>query len=100
MSTARDGVVRARIDAIGKESFPDNPDVHWEVLGILHRGDYSFVETEPKPSTVGYPKFKFVLWFRSDDPPVVAGCYALERGRWTLLFTAPDAPTDWQVSPP
>jgi hypothetical protein len=92
----RDEIVHARINDIGRESFPDNADVLWKALKIVDVGAYSFVEAEAHPPTVGYPKFIFVLLFGESDQPSVVGCYEGDGNRWGLLFTAPNAPSDWE----
>ena len=97
MSSDRDTVIWNHINTIGHESFPDNLDVSWKVLEIVHKGRYSFVEAEAFPPTVGYPKFKFVLLFSSDQPTVV-GCYFFDKSEnWSLLFTMPRTPSDWKT---
>jgi hypothetical protein len=95
MHADRDELIRARINDLGRNSFPDDPDVLWQVRSIVHADHYSFVEAEPSPATVGYPRFMFVLWFASGAEPVVVGCYCFERGLWSLLFTTPNTPSDW-----
>jgi len=95
--SAREPVIRQRLQAIGLESFPDDTDVTWRLLGIVDAGAFSIVEAAPEPDTVGYPRFRFVLDFPSPDTPRVVGCYCWERGgRWGLLFADPGAPEDWK----
>ena len=95
VSSDRESVIRTCINAIGRESFPDDTNVTWKIREIVHKGLYSFVEAEPTPPSVGYPKFKFVLMFSTKQPTVV-GCYCFDK-EWSLLFTAPDTPSDWQT---
>jgi hypothetical protein len=92
----RESVVQEQITAIGRESFPDNPDVEWEVLGIKHEGRYSFVETLPHPDEVGEERFMFVLVVDDVEQAHCVGCYAFD-GSWSLHFDDPKAPTDWQT---
>ena len=97
MSSDRDYAIRTHINTIGRESFPDDANVSWKIREIVHKGRYSFVETEPSPPTVGYPKFKFVLLFSSEQPTLV-GCYCFDKSeKWNLLFTVPDTPSDWKT---
>src|SRR5438309_8920020 len=95
MHVDRDELIRAKINDLGRKSFPDDPDVLWHVRSILHANNYSFVEAEPTPATVGYPRLMFVLSFAFGAEPAVVGCYGFERGLWSLLFTTPNTPADW-----
>ena len=92
----RDAFIRDNIQAIGLDSFPDNDDVTWSVRRVWHEGEFSMVEAEPQPPTVGYPSFRFVLHFGGSSQGVVAGCYALTNNGWSLLFSSPDAGTAWR----
>jgi hypothetical protein len=95
MHDDRDETIRLKIDDLGRKSFPDEPDVDWQVRRIVHADTYSFVEAEPIPATLGYPKFMFVLSFAMALEPAVVGCYCLDRGLWRLLFSMPNLPSDW-----
>jgi hypothetical protein len=93
---SRDAFIRARLQDIGLDSFPDNGDVEWELRSIRHTGDFSLVEAEPDPPTVGYPRFRFVLRFDASNQGVVVGCYALIENAWRILFTDPAASAEWK----
>ena len=95
MHPSRDELIWAKINDLGRESFPDDPDVVWQVRSIVHADSYSFVEATPNPATVGYPRFMFVLSFAAAAEPAVVGCYCFDRGLWSLLFTTPNTPADW-----
>jgi len=75
---------------IAEESFPDNKGLKWTIHGYRHQRNLTYVEVEPRPSEIGYPRFQFVVSFENFEKPVVIGCYCLDNGRWTLLFTKPD----------
>jgi hypothetical protein len=92
----RDTLIQVNIDRWGKESFPDNPDVVWRAGKIVHQGEYSLVESEPMPPTVGYPRFRFILHFPKGADPAVAGCHAWDQGRWMMLFTRDEVPPEWR----
>jgi hypothetical protein len=100
-STARDAAVAvacdqatalAAIDRLGKQKFPDNPSVTWSVLGQVTQGLLLFVEVEPTPDEVGYPKFVFAIGCTAATEPKVYGVYAFENGGYILLSTTDDAP--------
>jgi hypothetical protein len=95
----RKQVILEHIGEIAGDTFPDD-DVEWKVLGIRHEGEYSFVESEPVPPTVGYPRFKFVLRFEAFGRVHDVGCYALVGDKWSLLAATPGAPQDWRSIEP
>jgi hypothetical protein len=92
----RDQIIRERINDIGREDFPEDTGVSWDVLKIVHAGEYSFVEAEPDSPDVGYPKFIFVLQFMKSGKPFGVACYCFDKKRWSLLSTSDGASTDWQ----
>ena len=94
--SAREPLIRQHLQAIGLENFPDDTEVAWRLVKIIDAGAYCIVEATSEP-TVGYDKFRFVLDFPSPTVPRTAGCYCWERRRgWSLLFTNPDVPEDWE----
>jgi hypothetical protein len=88
----------AAIDRIAKASFPDNPDVTWRVLGHKTVGLLRYIEVEPTPDEVGYPKFILVIGCSVATEPEIRGGYAFENGSYILLFTADG--TTLPASPP
>jgi hypothetical protein len=94
MHPDRDEMIRARINDLGRQSFPDRPDAVWQLRRIVHCDKYAFAEAEPGAASLDYPRFMFVLSFATAEPAVV-GCYCLDGGLWRLLFTAPNSPSDW-----
>ena len=94
-TTDREEVEQA-FPGIARESFPDDAGVEWPIRGVREHGGYLCVESEPQPPTVGYPRFRFVIGRTAAGALDAFGCYCLDGGRWTLLFTAPGTPTDWQ----
>jgi hypothetical protein len=88
------------VDRLGKRSFPDNPDASWQVLGHKVVGALRYVEVEPGPDEVGYPRFVFVIGcLASAGEPTIYGAYALDKGSYVLLFTSEGAPA-LPASPP
>ena|SRR3972149_9630772 len=85
----REKYIRENITRIAESSFPDKVGLTWQIHRFEHRGIITFAEVEPQPSTVGYPRFKFVVSFMNPKEPLLAACYAFDKGRWTLLFTDP-----------
>jgi hypothetical protein len=72
----------------GLESFPDDPDATWTVLGSRTDDDgRAVVEVEPSTPDVGYPGFLFLSECPTDDEAVLLAVYAWEGGTWNILFT-------------
>ena len=106
LAAAREAWLRREMQHLGAEWFPDDRQCDWLVHGFEHRGALTLVEVEPRPPTVGYPRFKFVASFaaadsdrvspataesgRCEDPDILA-VYCLQNGRYSLLGTAPGA---------
>jgi len=97
---SRERLIRDQIDDVGRESFPDDGDVSWNIRKMTHHGVFSIVEVEPVPDTVGYPRFEFVLHFLAEESLEVVGCYCWSHERWELLFSSHDAPDGWLAIPP
>lgn len=81
---------------IAEEQFPDNRGLEWIVCGFQHREDrgLAFAEVEPRPNVVGYPRFQFVFQTSRTAPPKHAATYCLESGKFTLLSTSRDTPSN------
>lgn len=86
---------------LGTTHFPDNHDVTWDVLGTtVADDDEVFVEVQPTPDEVGYPRFTFLVECDDGTPELVA-TYALEDGAYVLLSTTGDTdPDDVPATPP
>lgn len=85
------------LQSVAKEAFPDNTDVQWQVLEITQQGGFYCVEAEPVPAAVGYPRFRFVLGRAPSGDLCDHGCYCLDNGRWSLLYTTPNTSGDWRA---
>jgi hypothetical protein len=70
--------------------------LEWALHQFEHGGPYTIVEVEPRPATVGYPRFRFAIEFGPARTMMTSlGVYCLERGEYTLLASTPgvDLPT-------
>ena len=85
METERESHLRENIVSIAGEEFPDDTGLEWVIHGFEHKDHLTFVEVEPRPDTVGYPRFKFVVSFTDANVPIVVATYSLEDDRYTLL---------------
>jgi hypothetical protein len=87
-----DAYIREHATALGRETFPDNPEVRWMVHAITRTPQLILAEVEPRPDEVGYARFKFAFVASGATPPRHVATYCLEQGRFHLLCTAPGAP--------
>ena len=91
-----EAVVRAHVQAIGDEAFPDD-QVSWAAEILAVRDGHVFAELIPTPNTVGYERYVAVL--KSADGasvPSVLACFVLENGAWDALFSEADDSGEWQ----
>ena len=89
--------VRAQIQAIATNAFPDDTGVDWHVRRVTQKAGVVCVEAEPVPATAGYPRFRFVLVRGKAGTFEDVGCYCLDRGAWQLLYTTPASTgQDWR----
>ncbi len=84
----RETKIKQHIDDIGREAFPDSPNVVWSIREIIHKEeDVAFAEVEPKPSDpIGWTRLKFALHFASNEKPTLAACYGFSDGLWSSVF--------------
>lgn len=89
--------IRRSFQAIALEAFPDDVGVRWHIQDIVQKAAFFCVEAEPVPATVGYPRFRFVLARAKSGAFQDQGCFCLDRGTWTLLYTTPDSADGWRA---
>jgi hypothetical protein len=84
----RETKIKQQIDDIGREAFPDSPNVVWSIREIVHKEeDVAFAEVEPKPSDpIGWARLKFALHFGRKEKPTLAACYGQSDGLWSSVF--------------
>ncbi|MBL7042426.1 MAG: DUF3592 domain-containing protein [Pirellulaceae bacterium] len=84
----RETKIKQQIDAIGREAFPDSPNVVWSIREIIHKEeDVAFAEVEPNPSDpIGWTRLKFALHFGRKEKPTLAACYGFSDGLWSAVF--------------
>jgi hypothetical protein len=99
LAACEEAVVLRDVDRLGKQGFPDNPNVTWETLGHKVSAGIFYVEVRPTPDEVGYPKFVFAIGCRAANVPEVLATYAFDKGAYTLLSTK-DSAVSVPASPP
>jgi hypothetical protein len=85
--------IREHVTEVGREEFPDNPEVAWSVKGFRHAADLVLAEVVPEPDEVGYPRFVFGFAAGAARPRHVA-TWCLRDGGYTLLSSGHGAPPD------
>ncbi|MBM80151.1 MAG: hypothetical protein CMJ78_06105 [Planctomycetaceae bacterium] len=88
MEPEREKHLRENIVSIAEGEFPDETGLEWKIHAFDNQAHRTYVEVEPKPDTVGYPRFQFVLSFNDEKSPVVVATYCLDGQDYTLLSTA------------
>ena len=83
----RESVLKNTIVRLTEAAFPDNKGIQWNILGFEHKAHLTYVEAEPNPSTVGYPRFKFAVSFKNPEMPRIIGTYCFKDGQYSLFST-------------
>ena len=81
----RESFLRDNIVRLAEAAFPDNKGIQWNILSFEHKAHLTYVEAEPNPSTVGYPRFKFAVSFKNPEMPRVIGTYCFKDGQYSLF---------------
>lgn len=81
--------IRSNIEEIAARHFPDNAHNRWKLWSTVHDGPLSYVEVRPTPDDVGYPAFKFLLYFEEEQRGEQIAVYAKENGEYSLLSSDP-----------
>ena len=83
----RESVLKNTIVRLTEAAFPDNKGIQWNILSFEHKAHLTYVEAEPNPSTVGYPRFKFAVSFKNPEMPRIIGTYCFKDGQYSLFST-------------
>lgn len=83
----REAFLKDNIVRLAEREFPDNKGIQWNILSFEHKAHLSYIEAEPTPATVGYPRFKFAVSFKNPETPRVIGTYCFKDGQYSLLST-------------
>ncbi len=83
----REAFLKDNIVRLAERVFPDNKGIQWNILNFEHKAHLSYIEAEPTPATVGYPRFKFAVSFKNPETPRVIGTYCFKDGQYSLLST-------------
>ena len=83
--TKRELFVKDNIVRLAETEFPDNKGIQWNILGFEHNAHLTYVEVEPIPATVGYPRLKFVVSFKNPEMPRIIGIMCFKDGQYSML---------------
>lgn len=83
----REAFLKDNIVRLAETEFPNNKGIQWNILSFEHKAHLTYVEVEPAPATVGYPRFKFAVSFKNPETPRVIGTYCFKDGQYSLLST-------------
>ena len=83
----RESFLKDNIVRLAEAEFPDNKGIQWNILSFEHKAHLTYVEAEPNPSTVGYPRFKFAVSFKNPEMPRIIGTYCFKDGQYSLFST-------------
>src|SRR6266498_211930 len=90
------GEIERLLQSIASAAFPGDVGVRWHARSVTRKANFTCIEAEPVPPTVGYPRFRFVLERAASGEMRDLGCYCLDRGAWSLLYTTPGTTGEWQ----
>lgn len=83
----REAFLKDNIVSLAEAEFPSNKGLQWKILGFEHKAHLTYVEVEPTPASVGYPRLKFAITFKNPETPRVIGTYGFKDGQYSLLST-------------
>ena len=83
---AREPYLKEAIGRLAEKVFPDNKGIRWNVISFDHKAHLTHTEAEPLQADLGYPRFKFVVSFKTQENPVIIGTYSFSSGQYTPYF--------------
>ncbi len=82
----REPYLKEAIGRLAEKVFPDNKGLRWNIISFDHKTHLSHTEAEPLQADLGYPRFKFVVSFKTPENPSIIGTYSLSNGQYTPYF--------------
>ncbi|MBI5307769.1 MAG: hypothetical protein HZB37_05420, partial [Planctomycetes bacterium] len=65
----REPYLKEAIGRLAEKVFPDNKGVRWNIISFDHKAHLTHTEAEPLQADLGYPRFKFVVSFKTPENP-------------------------------
>ncbi|MEK6621227.1 MAG: hypothetical protein AABZ13_01975, partial [Planctomycetota bacterium] len=82
----REPYLKEAIGRLAEKVFPDNKGIRWNIISFDHKAHLTHTEAEPLQADLGYPRFKFVVSFKTPENPSIIGTYSLSNGQYTPYF--------------
>jgi len=82
----REPYLKEAIGRLAEKVFPDNKGIQWNILSFDHKAHLTHTEAEPLHVDLGYPRFKFVVSFKTPENPSIIGTYSFSGGQYTPYF--------------
>ncbi|MEK7698764.1 MAG: hypothetical protein AAB332_00020 [Planctomycetota bacterium] len=82
----REPYLKEAIGRLAEKVFPDNKGIQWNILSFDHKAHLTHTEAEPLQADLGYPRFKFVVSFKTPENPSIIGTYSFSGGQYTPYF--------------
>jgi hypothetical protein len=83
----RELFLKENIVRLAESQFPNNKGLQWNIISMEHKVHLTYVEAEPVPANLDYPRFKFNVSFKDPASPRVIGMFCLKDGQY-ILFSA------------
>lgn len=84
---AREPYLKEAIGRLAEKVFPDNKGIRWNIISFDHKAHLTHTEAEPLQADLGYPRFKFVVSFKTPENPNIIGTYSFTNGQYTPYFS-------------
>lgn len=82
----REPYLKEAIGRLAEKVFPDNKGIRWNIISFDHKAHLTHTEAEPLQADLGYPRFKFVVSFKTPENPNIIGTYSFINGQYTPYF--------------
>ena len=82
----REPYLKEAIGRLAEKVFPDNKGIRWNIISFDHKAHLTHTEAEPLQADLGYPRFKFVVSFKTPENPNIIGTYSFTNGQYTPYF--------------
>ena len=82
----REPYLKEAISRLAEKVFPDNKGAQWNIISFDHKAHLTHTEAEPLQADLGYPRFKFVVSFKTPENPNIIGTYSFSGGQYTPYF--------------
>ena len=82
----REPYLKEALGRLAEKVFPDNKGIRWNIISFEHKAHLTHTEAEPLEADLGFPRFKFVVSFKTPETPNIIGTYSFTKGQYTPYF--------------